>query len=72
MKEIKKEIKKHYGTIGAASDNPWKLEVNLISWNGGEAKVDIRRWAPGHDSCGKGITVTEAEAKTLKDILANL
>lgn len=69
MKEIKKEILKQYGIVRTGSDNPWKLEVNLISWNGGEPKIDIRRWAPGHSKCGKGLSMTEEEARILKAIL---
>jgi len=70
MKEIKKEIIKHYGTVRTESNNPWKIEVNLISWNGGVPNIDIRRWAPGHSKCGKGLSMTEAEAKLLKAILS--
>ncbi len=53
--------------IGVLSENAkgWKKELNLISWNGGEPKYDIRDWDPKHEKMGKGITLTEEEAKQL-------
>ena len=53
--------------IGVLSENAkgWKKELNLISWNGGEPKYDIRDWDPNHEKMGKGITLTEEEAKQL-------
>ena len=53
--------------IGVLSENAkgWKKELNLISWNGGEPKYDIRDWDPNHEKMGKGITLSEEEAKQL-------
>ena len=34
-----------------------------MSWNGGAPKYDLRDWAPDHEKMGKGITLTEEEAK---------
>ena len=36
--EITMEIKKEFGKVGD------KLRLNLISWNGGEPKYDLRNW----------------------------
>lgn len=47
---------KRIGTAG-------KKEINLVSWNGHRAKVDIREW--DGDIPRKGITLTEAEAEAL-------
>ena len=47
----------------------WRKELNLISWNGGAAKYDIRDWAPDHEKMGKGTTLTEEEMENLKEIL---
>ena len=30
---------------------------------------DIRDWAPGREKMGKGVTLTEEEAKKLKELL---
>ena len=47
----------------------WRKELNLISWNGGAAKYDIRDWAPDHEKMGKGITLSAEEAGRLKEVL---
>ena len=58
MADIKYDIIKE---IGVLSENAkgWRKELNLISWNGGAAKYDIRDWAPDHEKMGKGTTLTE-------------
>ncbi len=60
--------------IGIISTSPkgWNKELNLISWNGREPKYDIRDWAPEHEKMGKGITLKEEEAKTLRDLLSKI
>ena len=34
-----------------------------------QPKYDLRDWAPDHEKMGKGITLTEEEAKKLKELL---
>lgn len=60
--------------IGVLSENAkgWKKELNLISWNGGEPKYDIRDWDPNHEKMGKGITLSEEEAKQLYIALSQI
>lgn len=60
--------------IGVISENAkgWRKELNLISWNGGSPKYDIREWAPDHEKMGKGITLTEEEAKQLYLVLSQI
>jgi len=60
--------------IGVLSENAkgWKKELNLISWNGGEPKYDIRDWGPDHEKMGKGITLSEEEAKQLYIALSQI
>lgn len=57
--------------LGVLSENRrgWRKEINRVSWNGGEPKYDIRDWAPDHEKMGKGVTLSEEEAKQLLDIL---
>ena len=57
--------------IGVLSENAkgWRKELNLISWNGGAPKYDIRDWAPDHEKMGKGVTLTEEELSALKNLL---
>lgn len=63
--KVTHEIVQHMETL-SESPNGWTKEVNLVSWNGGEAKYDIRSWAPGHEKCGKGLTLTGDEMQMLK------
>jgi hypothetical protein len=69
--EIKYNIIKHLGTI-SESDKGWKKELNLVSWNDGEPKYDIRDWNESHERMGKGTTFTGAELTNLKDLLNNI
>ena len=71
MADIKYEIIK---TLGVLSENPkgWKKELNLISWNGRQAKYDLRDWAPGHEKMGKGVTLSEEELSQLKTLLEEM
>lgn len=71
MAEIKYEFEKELGVI-AESAKGWKKELNLISWNGNEAKYDLREWSPKHEKMGKGITLTLEEVKALKELLNGL
>ena len=41
----------------------------MVSWHVGAAKYDIRDWAPGHEKMGKGVTLTEQEARELYELL---
>lgn len=68
MSDFKYEIIEE---IGVLSENAkgWRKELNLISWNGGAPKYDIREWAPEHEKMGKGVTLTEEELMALKDLL---
>lgn len=43
--------------------------MNLVSWNGKEAKYDLRDWAPEHEKMGKGITLSVEELRKLKELL---
>ena len=68
MADGKFEIKKSIGTISTSAKG-WKKELNLISWNGGQPKYDIRDWDPEHEKMGKGITLTEDELKSLFELI---
>lgn len=71
MADIKYEIEEE---IGVLSENAkgWTKELNKVSWNGGVAKYDLRDWAPEHEKMGKGITLTEDEAKALYETLKRI
>jgi len=71
MADIKFEIEKELGKVSESSKG-WVKELNLISWNGKDAKYDLRDWAPGHEKMGKGITLSSDELKSLKELLNNM
>lgn len=62
--EITMEVK---DTIGVINENEsgWKKQLKIISWNGAEAKYDIRAWNTDETRSGKGITLNIDELRTL-------
>lgn len=68
MAELKYEITK---SIGVLSENAkgWTKELNMVSWNDREPKYDLREWSPDHSRMGKGITLTEEDINSLKNLL---
>lgn len=71
MADIKYDILKELGVLSESAKG-WKKELNLISWNGGASKYDIRDWAPQHEKMGKGITLSKDEIKELYKILGKI
>ena len=71
MAEIKYEVVQR---IAVLSQRPrgWERQLNLISWNDGDPKYDIRDWSPDGSRMAKGISLTEEELKTLKGILDDM
>jgi len=67
-KEIKFEIVKEIGVI-SESVKGWTKELNLVSWNNGAPKYDLRDWDPDHEKMGKGVTLSEDELRKLKELL---
>lgn len=66
---ITSEILKDIGVL-SVSPKGYSKKVKLISWNGNEAKIDVREWHPD-EKCGKGVTLTADEAKKLIEVLQN-
>lgn len=70
MAEIKYEIVEEIKVLSENS-NGWTKELNLVSWNGGKPKYDIRDWSPDKERMAKGITLTEEEMKILIETMNN-
>lgn len=68
MADIKFEITEHIGILSEGSKG-WTKEINKVSWNDRDSKIDIREWSPDHTKMGKGITLTDEEAQKLKELL---
>jgi hypothetical protein len=71
MAEISFEIKETLGVLSESAKG-WTKELNMVSWNGREAKYDIREWDPSHEKMGKGLTFTKDELIKLKELLAHI
>jgi hypothetical protein len=71
MAEIKFDVVKEIVVL-SESNKGWTKELNMISWNGREAKLDIRDWSPNKEKMGKGITLSKEETKRLRDALSEL
>ncbi|WP_373706308.1 YdbC family protein [Jeotgalibaca porci] len=65
MADIKYEVVNHIGVL-STSPNGWTKELNVVSWNGGQEKYDIRDWSPDHTKMSKGITLNEEEIGQLR------
>lgn len=71
MAEITKEIVESYGVISTSATG-WTKELNKVSWNGKDAKYDLREWSPDHEKTGKGVTLTDEEFEQLKTLIQNM
>ena len=67
-KEINCNITREIAVL-SSNHNGWQLELNEVAWNGGAPKLEIRRWAPNHEKCNRGVTLTAEEAKKLLSAL---
>ena len=61
------EIEEHFGIISSREEG-WNKELNLVRWNGGAAKYDIREWDEHHEQMRRGITLHPWEMRTLVDL----
>lgn len=55
-------------TVLSEDNYGWQKELAIVSWNGGEAKYDIRSWGP-EGKMTKGTTLTAKEALHLAEAL---
>ena len=66
---VTREIVKHIGIINPNSTSRKTRELNLIIWNHGTAKYDLREWGPNHECTGKGFAMSLNEAILLYELL---
>ena len=67
-KEINCKIIREIAVL-SSTESGWQMEFNEVAWNGKEAKLELRRWAPNHEKCNRGVTLTAEEAKKLLSAL---
>ena len=74
MAEFKYDISATCGVISESGD--WRLELNLVSWNGRKPVYDIRKWHYDDydtiDKMGKGVTMGKEELHSLYTILQGI
>ena len=59
------EVKKIIRPLSERNEKGWRKELNLVSFNGGEPKYDVRSWDPDHIKMSKGVSFTLEELKEL-------
>ena len=71
--DITFEIMEHIGVIDVVDgrEEKWTKEVNVVAWNGGKPKIDVRDWNERHDRMSRGITLTEDQAMKLTKALVD-
>ena len=66
-REVTFRIVEHIGVLSETKG--WKKELNVVSWNNGPARYEIREWDDYHEYMKKGLTFTKGELKELRDLL---
>ena len=64
--EVRFEIVEHIAVLEEFATG-WNKELNMVSWNGGPPKYDIRDWDSAHERMSKGITLWPEEMQRLFD-----
>ena len=70
-KEITCSIVKRISVL-SENDRGYSKQVNLVSWNGAKAKLDIRTWSPDNEKSLKGISLDDSEARKLYEALSRI
>ena len=68
QQEVKYQIVESLGILSNTASG-WTKELNLVSWNDGEPKYDLRQWSPDHSKMGKGVSLSREEAQELMELL---
>lgn len=62
------EILEHISVL-SSNETGWSKEANIVAWNGGVPKLDIREWNSTHERMSRGITLFEEDAFKLVETL---
>ena len=69
-KTVSWEIKEHLAVL-RENTSGWKRELNIVSWNDGPARFDIREWNEDHTRMTRGVTMSMDEGKKICDMMHN-
>lgn len=67
-REVRFQILEHIGILSTHSTG-WNKELNIVSWNGGQPKYDIRDWDLDHEHMSRGVTLHEKEMRQIFDLM---
>ena len=67
-REVRFEIVERIAVLATHSTG-WRKELNLVRWNGGPPKYDIRDWSPDHGHMSRGATFHEKEMRHICEVL---
>lgn len=67
-RDVTFDILEEIGIISTQATG-WTKELNLVRWNGGPAKYDIRDWDPSHERMSRGITLKEDEMRRVLTLM---
>lgn len=65
------EVIEEIGVIRNPTPSGWTTQLNLVSWNGKEPKLDIRSWNEDRSRMGKGISLSMKDATELANLLSS-
>lgn len=65
------KVTEEIGVIGNPTPSGWTTQLNLVSWNGKEPKLDIRPWNEDRSRMGKGISLSREDATELANLLSS-
>ena len=71
--EITFDILEHIAVLDeiGGREEKWTKEINVVAWNGGKPKIDVRDWNGSHDRMSRGITLTEEQAEKMTRALVD-
>ena len=72
MSSFNFEIIEGIATLSESEDGRYTTELNLISYNGKEAKWDIRKWDRKDNRMFKGVALNDDELIKLKEALEDI
>ena len=74
MRNFNYKITERIAILSQSENGGRTLELNRISYNGREARIDLRRWGhnDGEHFMQKGVTLTEEEAAELQAALGRI
>ena len=63
------EVEEKIAPLSQRRKDGFRLELNKVSFNNRKSKFDIRSWDEQYQTMQKGITLSDDEARALKEAL---